>query len=82
MNRIFEFECSKGHRHESYTAYEQKIHQCPRCDELAKRVISTPRIRLEGISGAFPSASDAWANKHIEATTQARKRSEERLADS
>jgi hypothetical protein len=41
---------------------------------LAHRVISAPRIKLEGISGAFPTASDAWANKHIEATKQARKR--------
>ena len=80
MNRIFEFECDKGHRHEAYTAYDQKIHQCPHCNELAKRVVSAPRIRLEGITGNFPSASDAWARKHTEATNRAKKRSQERLA--
>ena len=80
MNRIFEFECSKGHRHEAYTAYEQKTHQCPQCDELATRVISAPRIGLEGITGNFPTASDAWARRHEEATKQAKKRNQERLA--
>ena len=74
MNRIIEFKCNNGHLHEAYTAFTEKIHQCPYCDLVAHRVISAPRIKLEGISGAFPTASDAWANKHIEATKQARKR--------
>jgi hypothetical protein len=27
-------------------------------------MISTPTIALEGYSGSFPSAADAWAKKH------------------
>jgi hypothetical protein len=27
-------------------------------------LVSTPTIALEGYSGSFPSAADAWAKKH------------------
>lgn len=77
MKRIFEYQCSKGHRHEAYSDYDAKLHQCPECEELAERVISTPRIGLEGVTGAFPSASDKWARKHEEASKVAKKRIQE-----
>ena len=33
-----------------------------------------PTIKLEGLSGAFPTAYDAWKNKHIEAAKIGNKR--------
>jgi hypothetical protein len=74
MKRIFEFECADGHRTEAYTDYEQRTTYCSVCHKAASRVISSPRIGLEGITGAFPTASDAWARKHEEATRLARER--------
>lgn len=77
MKRMFEYECVDGHRTEAFTDYEEKLRYCPVCHKQANRVISSPRIGLEGISGAFPTASDAWARKHIEATNLARKRQQD-----
>jgi len=37
---------------------------CTSCGCIAKKILSTPTISLEGISGSFPSAADAWAKKH------------------
>jgi hypothetical protein len=74
MRRIFEFLCPKGHVTEKYVDDEVKVVECPHCRNDASRIISTPRIRLEGITGAFPSASDAWARKHEEANKVAYKK--------
>lgn len=35
---------------------------------------STPRSKLEGITGAFPSAADRWANVHEQAAKVGAKR--------
>jgi len=37
---------------------------CPKCFELAEYVVSAPRIKLEGWSGTFPSASYKWERYH------------------
>lgn len=74
MKRMFEFECPEGHRTESYTEYETKTIGCPLCDYMADRVISMPRIRLDGTSMDFPTAADKWARVHEEAAAIARKR--------
>lgn len=34
---------------------------CPVCNGKAEFIVSTPQIRLDGISGDFPTASDRWA---------------------
>lgn len=72
--RIFEFECPEGHRSEFLESYETKKIGCPSCSHFAYRVISAPRIALDGVSMHFPTAADAWANKHEEAARVARKR--------
>lgn len=72
--RMFEYECIEGHRSESYRNYETQTIECPVCTSLAYRVISAPRIALDGVSMHFPTAADAWANKHEEAARMARKR--------
>jgi hypothetical protein len=74
MRRIFEFRCVKDHVTEKFVDDEVRTVECPHCRNDASRIISTPRIRLEGITGAFPSASDAWERKHLEANKVAYKK--------
>ena len=42
---------------------EQTVDQimCPDCGSDAVAMLSTPAIKLEGISGAFPDAHSKWA---------------------
>ena len=77
MKRIFEFVCVKGHVTEKLVDDEGRSIECPNCRNEASRIISSPRIRLEGITGAFPSASEAWARKHEQAARVAYKKNAE-----
>jgi hypothetical protein len=74
MKRIFEFRCVKGHVTEKFVDDAVRSIECPHCRNEASRIISRPRIKLEGITGAFPSASVAWARKHEEANRVAYKK--------
>ena len=74
MKRIFEFRCVKDHITEKFVDDEVRSVECPHCHNEAARIISSPRFVLEGITGAFPSAHDAWARKHEEATRVAYKK--------
>lgn len=74
MRRIFEFRCVKDHITEKLVDDAVTSIECPHCHNEASRIISSPRIRLEGLSGAFPSAYDAWARKHEEASRVAYKK--------
>ena len=74
MKRIFEFRCVKSHLTEKLVDDEVRSIECPHCRNEASRIISSPRISLEGITGAFPSAFDSWARKHEEATRVAYKK--------
>lgn len=76
MKRIFEFRCKQKHTSENYIDEKVITISCPTCQCKASRVISAPRISLEGVTGDFPTASDAWANKHEQATRIAEKRRE------
>jgi|TARA_E500000178_G_C16567653_1_gene550190 predicted nucleic acid-binding Zn ribbon protein len=61
--RIFEFQCNNDHVFEQYIDDSLKTTTCPACDTEAKRIISKPRIDLEGCSGDFPTAADAWVRR-------------------
>jgi hypothetical protein len=76
VKRIFEFRCAKAHLSEKLVDDETRSIDCPHCHNEASRIISSPRIRLEGITGAFPSAYDAWARKHEQAARAYQKKSE------
>jgi len=41
------------------TAY--RCIECPECHGDAIEQLSTPTVKLEGITGAFPDAADRWA---------------------
>jgi hypothetical protein len=72
--RYFDFQCAKEHITEHLVDSEVTVVECPHCRNDASRLISTPRIKLEGITGAFPTAADQWARKHEEATRVAYKK--------
>ena len=64
MKRLYEFQCRKCKEiSEVYTEYAQ-ISTCPLCGSDADKIISAPRISLEGYSGSFPGAAIAWEKKH------------------
>ena len=72
--RMFEFRCEQNHIAENYIDEEVTTISCPACQCAAPRIISAPRIALEGVTGDFPTAADAWARKHEQATRIAEKR--------
>lgn len=76
MKRIFEFRCAKEHITEKLVDDEIRTIECPHCHNDASRIISSPKINLEGITGAFPSAHDKWARKHEEAARAYQKKNE------
>lgn len=57
---VLDFVCTNGHRTERFVRPETVAVVCPVCSDLADRVISAPRAKLEGITGSFPGAADAW----------------------
>tara|TARA_R100001510_G_scaffold53946_1_gene56061 strand:- start:229 stop:486 length:258 start_codon:yes stop_codon:yes gene_type:complete len=61
--RIFEFQCNNDHVFEQYIDDSLKTTTCPACDTEAKRIISKPRIDLDGCSGDFPTAADTWVKR-------------------
>ncbi len=63
MRRIFDFQCAKGHVTEKFVDDSVTVVQCPHCGNDATRLISAPRISLDGCSGDFPTAADAWVNR-------------------
>lgn len=67
MARVFDFRCDVGHVREVFvTDHEARIAPCPECGRPATRLIAAPRAKLEGITGAFPGAYDAWERKRNE----------------
>ena len=75
--RIFEFRCVKDHVSEKYVDDEVTSVECPHCHNDASRIISSPMFKLEGFTGAFPTAYDAWERKRAEAMRVAQKRNAE-----
>ena len=63
MRRYFDFQCAKGHVTEKFVDDSVTVVQCPHCGNDATRLISAPRISLDGCSGDFPTAADAWVNR-------------------
>ena len=69
--RVFDFVCNIGHSSEVFADDAIKQLVCPICGDVAHRVISKPRFKLDGVSGAFPTAADKWARDHIQAAVVA-----------
>jgi len=62
---MLDFKCTAcNHTDERYIDNTTEYTECSKCNSRATRLVSTPTISLEGYSGSFPSAADAWAKKH------------------
>lgn len=72
MKRMYEYVCDSGHRMAALAAYEAKELPC-RCGGEARRIISAPRINLEGWSGDFPSSWLKFDQKHRDKLAAERK---------
>ena len=75
MRRMFEFVCEDGHISEALVDDTIRELSCRACGKHSTRIVSMVRSRLEGISGAFPSAYDSWERKRSEKLAQERKTS-------
>ena len=74
--RMFEFVCADSHRTEALVSSDTQEHICKVCGKAAQRVISAPTMKLEGCTGSFPTAYDAWSRKRAEKLAQERKSSD------
>ena len=63
--RVFDFRCPDGHTHEAFVDSEVRVRGClhPGCFHGATRQIASPRFALDGCSGDFPTAADAWERR-------------------
>jgi hypothetical protein len=61
--KLFDFKCLNGHIEEHLVDAETRQVICD-CGETARRVISPVTVKLEAISGDFPSATGKWAKQH------------------
>ena len=71
--RFFDFLCENSHKTEAFVDSEEYTVLCKECGSEAKRTVSAPMMKLEGITGSFPSAYDAWERKRAEKLVQERK---------
>jgi hypothetical protein len=60
--RVYDFTCSAGHTVERFVSADIEEHECE-CGAMGKRQLAAPRARLEGFTGAFPGAADAWERR-------------------
>ena len=73
--RVYDFRCPLGHITEHFVDAEIQEVQC-HCECMAERLVSMPRFKLDGCSGDFPTAADAWERKREQKMAQERKNME------
>lgn len=61
--RIFEYSCGR-HITDAYIGEDILVIKCHICGQPADRIISAPMVKLDPISGDFPSATEKWENAH------------------
>jgi hypothetical protein len=71
--RFFDFLCENSHKTEALVKDDVYTTSCKVCSAEAQRTVSAPMMKLEGITGSFPSAYDAWERKRAEKLVQERK---------
>ncbi len=74
MRRMYEFMCADWHVTEHFIDDSRRTALCKECGANAIRILSTPRIKLEGITGAFPGAADKWVKDRAEKLKQEQKK--------
>ena len=76
MRGFFDFQYVDGHLNEHFVEMSIRNITCKECCKDSVRIISSPQIKLEGITGSFPGAADKWVKKRAEKLQQERKRSD------
>lgn len=71
--RFFEFYCENAHRTEAFVSEDTRNMPCKECGSPAERIVSAPSMKLEGWTGSFPTAYDAWERKRAEKLAVERK---------
>jgi hypothetical protein len=72
---MFEFACSDYHVTERLI--DESVRSIPcECGKDAIRIVSSPTVKLEGITGAFPGAYDRWERVRAEKLKQEKKAAE------
>lgn len=66
MLRVFDFQCPNDHITESFVNSDTREINCKVCGQTASRLVSTPRVSLEGTTGDFPGAAMQWERKRAE----------------
>lgn len=66
--------CADGHVTEALRDDSEQSIVCSVCGKEAVKALSSPNIKLEGFSGAFPDAYDRWAKVRAEKLKQEQKR--------
>lgn len=61
--RIYEYSCGR-HITDAYIGEEVLQVKCHICGLPADRIISAPMVKLDPISGDFPTALDKWEKAH------------------
>ncbi len=77
MKRLFDFLCDNAHITERLVDESVRVLTCPECGKEAHRLIPSPQVKLEGITGAFPGAYDRWEKVRAEKLKQEQKRNAE-----
>lgn len=72
---FFEFVCEEGHLFDKLVDSESRTTDCRVCGKPAERIISTPMVKLEGVTGDFPGAAMQWERKRAEKIAADKKRS-------
>ena len=68
--RIYEFVCPSDHLTDAYIDSELRVTNCKVCGQPANRIVSTPMVKLEGVTGSFPGAAMQWERKRNEKIAQ------------
>jgi predicted nucleic acid-binding Zn ribbon protein len=66
MIRVFDFRCEEDHVAEHFLntpITDDTEIPCAVCGKPSKRQLAAPRAQLDGCSGHFPGAADAWERR-------------------
>lgn len=62
---LFEFHCNTCNQvEEKFVESSTREALCSSCGGTTHRIVSPVRCKLEGLTGAFPTASQQWVKKH------------------
>ncbi len=75
----YEWRCKTcDHKFDAMTKPDVRVHECPKCGEESKRLISCPRIDPKlGLDPAFGTMADKWERTYMSGVREAERRRDE-----